>query len=222
VSGWDVVELTGSVGEIHGREVPDPPRRSVWIAPVPAPALVLGSAQGDDVVDHSSATSIGVDVLRRRTGGGAVLLWPGHVVWVDVVLPAGDPLWVDDVGASGRWLGSVWAEALRSLGIEAAMVTAGACTSRLSRLVCFAGTGPGEVGLREAKLVGIAQRRTRTAARFQTMVARRWDAATLGRLLRPGLEAFGDGAAEELGRVPVATVDAEPATIVEAFVARLP
>jgi hypothetical protein len=46
--------------------------------------------------------------------------------------------------------------------------------SRWSSDVCFAGIGPGEVMVGQSKLVGVSQRRTRSAARFQTMVHLRW------------------------------------------------
>ena len=38
---------------------------------------------------------------------------PGEHVWVDVVLPAGDPLADDDVERATWWLGHAWARALR-------------------------------------------------------------------------------------------------------------
>jgi lipoate---protein ligase len=58
--------------------------------------------------------------------------------------------------------------------------------TRWSSDVCFAGTGPGEVMVDDAKLVGIAQRRTRTAVRFQTMVHLRWRPAVVAALVSDG------------------------------------
>ena len=40
---------------------------------------------------------------------------PGEVLWVDVVVPADDPLWDDDVGRATHWLGELWAAALAAL-----------------------------------------------------------------------------------------------------------
>ena len=55
---------------------------------VDRPALVLGSTQRAEVVDERACADAGVEVVRRRSGGGAVLLEPGAVVWFDVVVPA--------------------------------------------------------------------------------------------------------------------------------------
>ena len=109
------------------------------------PALVLGSTQPDAVVDHEAAAARGVDVVRRRSGGGAVLVEPGGVVWVDVVIPPDDALWDEDVGRAAHWVGDAWAAALASAGVDGAAVhRGGLVTTAWSRLVCFAGVGAGE------------------------------------------------------------------------------
>ena len=109
---WAVEEVTSPVAEFHARALPDPVVRTVWWQEPAHPTVVLGSTQPDDVVDRGRATAAGVDVVRRRSGGGAVWLAPGAVTWVDVVVPAADPLWLDDVGRAAYWLGEAWAEAL--------------------------------------------------------------------------------------------------------------
>lgn len=180
VGGWRVEHHRGSAAAFHARELPAPPVRSVWVHEVTAPALVLGSAQRDDVVDAGAAARAGVEVVRRRSGGGAVLLVPGEVLWVDVVLPRGDAHWVDDVGRSMGWLGDAWA---RVLGGGATVHRGPMVHTAWSAQVCFAGLGPGEVVRGGRKLVGISQRRTRDAARFQCALYRRWDPAALAPLL---------------------------------------
>jgi lipoate-protein ligase A len=149
-----------------------------------APAVVLGSTQPHDVVDADRAAEAGLDVVRRGTGGGAVLVVPGGQAWLDLWLPRGDPLWDDDVIRSTRWLGDAWARALGTLGVAGLDVHTGraVCTS-WSSLVCFAGVGPGEVTLRGAKVVGIAQRRTREGARWHASVALSWEPARLATVL---------------------------------------
>ncbi len=147
------------------------------------PAIVLGSTQADRVVDRSRAAAVGVEVVRRRSGGGAVLLRPGEVVWVDVLVPAGDALWQADVGLAFGWLGQAWAEALGSLGVSASVHEGALVGGRWSELVCFGGLGPGEVTVGGRKVVGISQRRTRAGALFQCAALVDWDPSPLLDLL---------------------------------------
>lgn len=162
------------------RHWPDPAERSVWVVEPTGAAVVLGSTQPASVVLPDS----GVEIVRRRSGGGAVLVRPGALVWVDVFLPAGDPLWERDVGRAFHWLGRTWADALSVAGAPAATVHEGRLrVTRWSSLVCFAGLGPGEVTVDGAKVVGISQRRARKGALFQCAVLLAWDPADLLALL---------------------------------------
>lgn len=186
---WVVEERRGDAEALHHDPIGLPARRTVVIASVTRSALVLGSAQRDDVVDWHAVEADGLQVTHRRSGGGAVLLEPDGSTWVDVVIPRDDPLWCDDVGMAFHWLGEVWSRALSPLlapGVP--VVHRGAfIPSRWSSLVCFAGLGPGEVTLPEhadvtpgPKVVGMSQRRTRDVARFQCIAHRDWHP---GRLL---------------------------------------
>lgn len=173
---WRVERHLGSAATFHGLDLRDPVRRLVWWFEVLRPAIALGSTQSVNVVDVARAEAAGVEVVRRRSGGGAVWLAPGQVTWVDVVLPAGDPRWVDDVGLAASWLGRAWAAALADVGCEGAQVHQGPLVrSAHSGLVCFAGLAPGEVLVEGRKVVGISQRRTRVGARFQCAVLHEWD-----------------------------------------------
>ena len=120
----------------------------------------------------------GCDLAVRRSGGGAVWLSPGDQCWVDIWLPAGDPLWCSDVGQSSWWLGECWAQALAETSQLAAhpAVHRGPLLHRdLAEVACFAGLGPGEVTVGQKKVVGISQRRSRLGARFQCVVYTHWD-----------------------------------------------
>jgi len=156
------------------------------------PAIVLGSTQDSEVVDAELASHNGVDVVRRSSGGGAVIVAPAAQVWLDVWIPRDDRLWDDDVLRSSWWLGETWVRALEQLGASELTVHRGrAIHSDWSDAVCFAGVGPGEVTTGEAKVVGMAQRRTRHGARLHSMALLEWKPACVLALLSRGPERAG-------------------------------
>ena len=165
---WSIVVSRSTAGEFHARSVPVEPTPQIWMHAVTSPALVLGSTQRDDVVDREACERAGVEVVRRRSGGGAVWLAPDEVVWIDVIVPCDAPGWSEDMHRPMLWLGRHLAAAFRSCGLDDVVVHDGAMiTTAHSKLVCFDGLGPGELTFGPAKLVGISQRRTREAARLQ-------------------------------------------------------
>ena len=169
---WPTEHRAGDVGAFHARPLGE--HRSATFFDVRFPTLVLGSSQRAESVDIEAAGRHGVDIARRRSGGGGVLLWPGEHLWLDLEIPASDSLWSDDIGRAMWWVGEVWQQALTSLAPDATVHRGGLQRTKWSAAVCFAGVGPGEVLVGSAKLVGISQRRTRHAARFQTMVHLHW------------------------------------------------
>lgn len=216
--GWRVDRRRGPAADLHAAALPEPAERAAWVLEAEAPALVLGSTQGLDLVDGAGATRAGVAVVHRRSGGGVVHVDPATTAWVDLIVPAGDPLWHDDVGRAALWVGEAWRAALADLGVAPLVVHDGALAcGPLGRLVCFGTVGAGEVTTPDgAKVVGVSQRRTRAAARFQCAAYARWDPAPIVELLRLG----GDGA-RSLDTAAVGTGVA-PAALVDALLARLP
>ncbi len=145
------------------------------------PLLVLGSTQTDAVVDAERARRNGVEVVRRRSGGGAVLLLPGAQVWADLWVPRGDTLWSPEPRSSAVAAGEWWAKALGDTQLE---VHRGASVSAAgSDAVCFAGLAAGEVHRALRKVVGLAQWRSREGALVHGCAYRRWDPEPLVDLL---------------------------------------
>lgn len=148
-------------------------------------AIVLGSSQ--DLVVADAATGAGIDVVRRRSGGGAVYVAPREQVWLDAYLPAGDALLQRDVARTAWWLGDLWAGALADTLSEPRsdfeVHRGGLATTAWSRVACFAGLGPGEVTLRGRKIVGLSQRRDRRGAWLHSMALVSLDATRLAGLL---------------------------------------
>jgi lipoate-protein ligase A len=182
---WLVERVHGSAGEFHHRDLGGD--RAATFFTSDRPTLVLGSAQPAGSVDAGSAARQGIDVVRRRSGGGGVLLVPGEHVWLDLEIPRTDRLWSDDVGRAMWFVGEVWQAALEPL-VQGMTVHRGRLQrTAWSAAVCFSGLGPGEVVVGDAKLVGIAQRRTRLAARFQSVVHLVWRQDVMRSLLAPPL-----------------------------------
>jgi len=179
----------GQVGEFHAADLLAAGRPRVVVCAAAGAALVLGSRQRHDVVDLEACSRAGIDVVKRRSGGGAVLVEPGAMCWFDVVVPADDRRFqsvAGDVEASMRWLGRHVATALGALGVgDLAVYDGPMARGRVAQLVCFAGLGPGEVLVAGRKLVGISQRRTRLGSRFQCMVHTAWSPQHLVDLLAP-------------------------------------
>lgn len=185
---WAVERVTGAAADLFAVPPPDPPARAVRLLSVDAPAVVLGSTQ-----TAPPDPPAGVDVVRRQSGGGAVLLEPGAQVWADVFIPRNDPHWDDDVARAFLWIGQAWVDALVAVGVRGAAVHhGGLCTTQWSRVVCFAGLGTGEVTIGERKVVGLSQRRTRAGALFQCAVPLVWNPAPLVAALGLPAEALAD------------------------------
>jgi lipoate-protein ligase A len=184
--------------------------------------VILGSSQPESDIDQGRAQARGIGLARRRTGGGAVLVGPGLVKWVDVFVPAGDPLWDDDVGRASWWLGSAWADALKEAGVGSGEVwRRGLVRTAWSGRVCFAGLGPGEVTVGDRKVVGISQRRSRAGALFQCAVPIVWDPAPLLDVMALDEGARSD-AALELNRVALGIGVSAAVSAVQALLAALP
>lgn len=184
---WAIEHLVGTAAELHGRVIDVPPVRTATFLEPLSPAVVLGRSQAEPI-----APAGGIDVVRRRSGGGAVWVAPQAQVWVDVVLPRGDRLWHDDVNRAAWWVGDVWAAALAACGVRRSEIEvhrgARAC-GPWGRAVCFAGVAAGEVTVGGRKAVGVAQRRTREYALFQCSVHVAWDPAPLVDALGLGAQA---------------------------------
>ena len=141
-----------------------------WSRPTEA-ALVLGSGQRPP---EGWEPPDGLPLVRRGTGGGAVLCDPDYLM-LDIALPPGHSLILDDVTESYRWLGERLVSALTRLGFRDLSLVAPATLRQLDeasreagRTACFAGLGPYELlDGRGRKLVGLAQRRRKGGVLLQ-------------------------------------------------------
>jgi lipoate-protein ligase A len=141
---------------------------TMYVVRTSRPTLVLGSTQSPDLLDLEQVGD--VPVRRRRGGGGLVLLQPDDL-WIDWWIPAGDPRWRSDVHASSRMVGQWWADVLANVVEGVVTVHDGPLEGDPAyRLVCFAGRGPGEVFVDGKKAVGVTQWRVREGIFVSTVM----------------------------------------------------
>src|SRR5262247_1547582 len=125
------------------------------------PTISLGFGQRlDGRVDLAAAAAMGIGLVRRPTGGSAILHeGPDLEVTYSVVAGAGDFPGADELLATYRWIGAALECGLRSLGAPARMVPVQPSDPASMPAFCFARTGSYELEVDGRKLVGSAQRR---------------------------------------------------------------
>ena len=184
VSRRSVLRLSSSQQLFDVEAFRSEPRRLALVREVTGPTLVLGSTQPTELVDPPAMRERGVELARRRGGGGAVYLEPARQLWLDAWIPRDDPLWVADVSRAAEWVGAWWEDALTGQGQHGFEVHVGrSVPGEYGDLVCFAGRGPGEVFHGGRKVVGLSQWRAREGALFSSCAYLRWDPRSLLELL---------------------------------------
>jgi lipoate-protein ligase A len=125
------------------------------------PALSLGYGQSIACeIDLSQCTSLGIDVVRRPTGGRAVL--HDHEVTYSVVISADDPRITSGILAPYLTISQAMIRGLSYLGITAELLPlqrGNRLPSESASAVCFAMPSSYEVAVRGRKIIGSAQRR---------------------------------------------------------------
>jgi lipoyl(octanoyl) transferase len=129
------------------------------------PAVSLGYGQRlDGRIDLAAARALGVDVVRRLTGGSAILHEDASLeLTYSVVAAAGDFAGAEGLLDTYRWIGAALASGLRGLGAAVDMVAVQPSDPATMPAFCFARTGSFEIEARGRKIVGSAQRRRGTA-----------------------------------------------------------
>ena len=140
------------------------------------PVVVIGRFQSvSNEVNTQAAAQLGVDVVRRMTGGGAMFGRPDDIITYSVYAPRELVDGVETV-ASYAALDAWVVEALRSLGIDAWYEPINDLTSA------------------DGKIGGAAQARRPGAVLHHVMMSHEMDAATMLRVLRVGEEKLSDKA----------------------------
>lgn len=123
------------------------------------PCLSLGRSQPLADVDLAACHAAGVDIVRRPTGGRAIL----HTdeLTYSVALPQDDPRVTGDVVDSYRRLSEGLLAGLHQLGVEAVQATDRSPSRADQTAVCFEVPSAYEITVAGRKLVGSAQWRGR-------------------------------------------------------------
>lgn len=131
------------------------------------PAVSLGRFQDGGTTGIADACrKRGIDVVRRVTGGRAVL--HNHELTYSVVSPAENPLFPDDVLGTYKVIARGLLAGLRNLGIQAEMVSRSGWHADLVKKEskapsCFSSPSWYEIVVKGKKIIGSAQRRERGA-----------------------------------------------------------
>ncbi len=127
------------------------------------PTVSIGYGQAlDGRIDLAAAAALGIGLVRRPTGGSAILHeGPGLEVTYSVTAAAPDFPGADDLLATYRWIGSALEAGLQRLGAPVDMVPVQPSDPVTMPAFCFARTGSYELEVAGRKLVGSAQRRQR-------------------------------------------------------------
>jgi lipoate-protein ligase A len=171
------------------------------------PCLSLGRHQGAEAADRDFCAAHGVDVIRRPTGGRALL---HHLeITYTIVAAVGEGPIPRHLQEAYTRICEPLVSACRALGVDAEL-TSGEVNLELpspaSTVPCFQAPAGGEVVVDGRKLIGSAMRAHGNAILQHGAILLDWDselqAGTMGleddRFLRPTVTTF----AEQLGRVP--------------------
>jgi len=127
------------------------------------PATVtLGYAQrSPDAVDFTACRELGFDVVRRSTGGRAVL--HQHEITYALIAPVQHPLFAGGILESYRAIAMPLQRMLADLGVEAQLVPARHQARAEAHDICFTAPASYELAVQGRKIAGSAQKRNERA-----------------------------------------------------------
>ncbi|MCF7804613.1 MAG: lipoate--protein ligase family protein [Candidatus Marinimicrobia bacterium] len=125
-------------------------------------ALSLGHHQATDSIDFTACRNGGIDVVRRPTGGRAIL--HADELTYSVIIPAGSPIGRGGVHEIHNKISQALAAGILRLGADIRLNEAGSdlrsqYNDTIGSLACFSSTTKYELQLADKKVVGSAQRK---------------------------------------------------------------
>ena len=130
-------------------------------------AVVLGYSRAEQVdADMTKCAEDHVPVVRRRSGGGTVLLGPGCMCY-SLAMPFAGQAHLQDIGSTNRWVLQRVASAL---------------SSNCSEVITVSGVS--DLTVSDRKIGGSAQRRTRDGVLWHGTLLYDFDLTRIARYLR--------------------------------------
>jgi lipoate-protein ligase A len=174
------------------------------------PTLSFGRNQKTVGYDRAALEVAGIAVVRRPTGGRAIL--HHREITYSVTAPAPDG---ETISAAYDWINDLLLRALRSLGADAAIAAPTGRAPAPDANPCFAEPTAGEITLHGRKLVGSAQYREAGAMLQHGSILISDDQSSLAALAGGGVAPPPATLEQALGRVP------DPAELHDALVAAM-
>jgi len=185
------------------------------------PATVtLGYAQSVATdIDLMVCRQAGLDVVRRSTGGRAVL--HDNEVTYSVIAPSISGVFGNSVLDSYRVISKVLQKALQQLGLTAKLVPGRPRDGQLNaaKAVCFSAPSQYELVIDDRKVAGSAQKRHGQAFLQHGSIPLELDLDLLGRVLKTDINKETAGSLDKVGWLNIWTRKALTVTEVEACIA---
>jgi len=187
------------------------------------PATVtLGYAQSVTTdIDLEVCRRAGLDVIRRSTGGRAVL--HDHEVTYSIIAPSVSGLFGNSVLDSYRVISEILQKALQQLGLPAKLVPGKPRGGQLNatKAVCFSAPSQYELVIDDRKVAGSAQKRHGPAFLQHGSIPLEMDLELLGKVLKTDVNTETAGSLDKVGwlnmwtRLPLSIAEVEACIAVE-------
>ena len=175
LDSWTIETKHSETALAHEANLEEWQKPTIWIIEPKDTCLVLGKSQrGRAFLDLNYLEEQNINLTVRQSGGGAVLVSPEDMLWVDIFIPQGSKFWIPDIAKASIGIGTIWHEALKRLDIECSLFEQKFTRSEASDLICFISRAAGELFVKNRKILGISQRRSKFGTRFQCALIINW------------------------------------------------
>ena len=175
MNSWTIETKYSETALAHEANLDEWQQPTIWVIEPNDSCLVLGKSQrGRAFLNLSYLEEQSINLAVRHSGGGAVLVAPEDMLWVDIFVPKESKFWIEDIAKASIWIGKIWHNALKRLDIECSLFDENFSRSEASDLICFVGRAPGELFINDRKILGISQRRSKFGTRFQCALIINW------------------------------------------------